>query len=181
MKRLTAALILVSIISLIFAARYAVTLKEQRMEVEQLLWVEFDAAMRGVIRLLHLAEASPTTAQAALLAAYEHALALRRLGPAAERLLSWRGVEAEPLAGYIMSLTGGVASICDQTRDVGHADTVWILEIRRRLEAIHNSVNAAAMRESNPKRLQQDIQQLFSSETAVYSVISAQAGGGCSF
>lgn len=177
MKRLSFALLLVF---LTIVSWYTLHIKEQRLQVEQLLWVEFDAAMQGLVRMLYLAEASPDTARAPLLAAYEHALVIRRLGPVAEQLLAWRGVQAEPLAGYILSLTGGVGSICEQAHESGRADRAWIAEIRQRIEAVHDIINAETMRTPNHKRLQHDIQALFGSETAVYFTTNVGALLPCS-
>lgn len=164
-------LLLLTMLSLLFMASHVRKIKEERLQMEQLLWVEFDAAMHGLIRMLQLAEAGvgsvpPQSARPALLAAYEHSIVVKRLSPVAKQLLEWRGIDSEPLAGYLLSLTGGVASACEDARQHGHTDGIWIGEIRRRLDEVHSVVNLEAIHHLSPQALQKQIEGLFSGDVA---------------
>lgn len=167
------------LIALIGVSWYAVQNQKERVRVEQLLWVEFDASLQGMIRMLSLAEEIPTTALSPLRAAYEHGLFLQRLGPVLERILTWHGVRAEPLAGYLLSLTGGVGSICEQAHLGQAADTHWMAEIRQRLEAMHSVLNSRTMQQPKAKDLQQRIQGLFGSDTSVGVTPSMVSAAAC--
>lgn len=145
--------------------------KQELLRLEQLLWTEFDAGVDGLTRMLALVEAAPRTSSPALLAAYEHGLAVNRLGAVVESLLRKQGVRAEALPGYLLSLTGGVASVCDDARLRGTPDTVWIAEIRSRLEQLSSVLNAQVAQTVGRKELQRRIDLLFGSEPSALHFI----------
>lgn len=154
-------------------------------ELERLLWVEFDAAMDSLGRMLRLADAAdrlPTGPGTSLLAAYEQSLAVRRLAPIAEKLLQRRGIRAEPLAGYLLSLTGGVASLCAEARLSGIPDKIWLTELRNRLAQVHLAINKNTVERLSRHELQRAIDALFGTDaTAAYFTAASAEPPACPY
>lgn len=174
--RLLAALLCAALIYCIYGAA---ALHQALRETEDLLWAEFDAALDGTVRMLALAESAPA-APAPLLAAYEYSLALDRLAAAAARLLERRGVRGETFRGYVLSLSGGVRSLCEEARRHGVADALWAGEIRRRLAAIRTVLNPAEVRPASPAELQRRLDALVGAAGAGGSFVGSAAAPGAS-
>ena len=170
----------------LISAVYAYNLHKARAELELLLGTELVPALEGLLRVVRLAVASaglpsygavgpPATAAPALLAAYEQSLIIRRLAPVAEQLLAQRGVRAEPLAGYLFSLAGGVASLCAEARRTGRVDGEWLAEIRRRIGEVHGIINRPAVELLTRQELQRAVDRLFGADPAAVYFSSAAA------
>lgn len=176
MQRAAVLLMLLIIAALL---RYNAVLRAERDLFEARLWIEFAAGLSGVERMLQLALASQDAPAAPLLAAYEHSLTVRRLSPVVAGLLhdSSRG---EPFAGYVLSLMGGVASLCEETRRHGQLDVVWLAEVRGRIASLRDAVQAETWLEHKGKQLLQYLDSLFA-DAAGYTVSGTDDRSVCAF
>lgn len=181
MKRLC----LLAAIFVLLSCWYGYKTYQERLYLERLIWTEFDAAMDGLERFLRLAgnasERPPAATHPALLTAYELSLTIRRLAPVVELLLERRGVRAEPLAGYLFSITGGVASLCAETRQRGVPDQEWLGELRRRVGHVHRAVNRTVVERLSKKELQRAVDSLFGIDPAASYFTAAAEIPACPY
>lgn len=139
-------------------------LGSRHIALERSVWQEFDNALFGTIRMLHLTEQSPEPAWEALWAAHEYALLVRRLTPLAMQILDGRGVAAEAFGGYVSSLAAGIHSACGEARNQAQIELGWLAEIRRRLEAIREALTTELILSANRRQLQDAIDRLLGEE-----------------
>lgn len=118
-------------------------------------------SLDGIHRMLTLAETAPSTNVSSLVAAHEYGMLAKRLANVSESLLIERGIDAFPLAGYVMSLTGGITSLCAEARQHGYIDKEWTHTIRQHIKKLHRITASHSMLSLNKKVIQNQLYDLF--------------------